>query len=243
MAVMRVSRKEVFLLFDGFFVAAGSIPQILSQEIMSRWIKIKQLKTILAFSLMLVGVICLVWEVWPLPQKSQVLTLASPAADMMDEAQRQAVGGVQSWRITAETPLFMRIGDPASVRLTVEALPAVGLAGAAAQYNLEAEARCDLAGIQHSPSGNIHTALQPGHTLHFDWLVTASQPGSAAGVVWFYLDFVPAPGSQAKVLSSLPLSAQEFTLHSISLAGLNVSQARLLGVSVIFIGSSLLLLK
>jgi hypothetical protein len=192
---------------------------------------------------MLAGFVCLAWTVWPLPQKSQTLTLTGPAADMMDEAQRQAAAGIKSWRITVQKPLFLRIDEAARVSLTVEAVPDPSQALLEPQYQLEAEARCDLVGMQHTPLGDIQTALLPGDTLHFDWQVTASQPGSVTGVVWFYLEFVSLPGSQAKVLPPLPLSAQEITLRPVSLAGMNVAQARLLGLIGLISGFGLLAVK
>jgi len=94
-------------------------------------------------------------------------------------------------------------------------------------YNVFAEARLDMAGVNTRPSNTISETLLPGQKITFFWSVLPEDVGSYKGTVWFYLRFLPKSGGEE---IRQALSAQSIVLEVTSFFGLSGSSTRWLGV-------------
>lgn len=156
--------------------------------------------------------------------------------------------------LTLEFPPRIRAGDSDVVRLTLEVdesgnlTPTVSVDGNVIEgevveipnlyetYNVLAEARLDLAGMDVRPADVVSETLLPGQKVTFYWSVLPAEVGHYKGTVWFYLHFVPKTNGQE---SRQVLSAQHVEIEATSFLGLRASPARWLGVSGAFISSLL----
>ena len=157
--------------------------------------------------------------------------------------------------LTLEFPPKIRAGDSDVVRLILEMdengglTPTVSSAGNVTRgetviipnlfdtYNVLAEARLDLAGVDVRPSETISETLLPLQKVTFFWSVLPGEIGNYKGTVWFYLHFIPK--TSAGVESRQALSAQPIEIEATSFFGLGATPARWLGFVGTFIGSLL----
>jgi len=156
--------------------------------------------------------------------------------------------------LTLEYPPSIRAGDSDRVGLTLEIdaqgnlTPTVSVEGNVTQgqvvtipnvydtYNVLAEARLDLAGMDVRPSDTVSETLLPGEKVTFYWSIKPSDIGNYKGTVWFYLHFVPKVGG---VESRQALSAQTIEINSTALFGIKAGAARWLGLVGTVLGSVL----
>jgi hypothetical protein len=93
-------------------------------------------------------------------------------------------------------------------------------------HHVLAEARLDMAGVQVVPNDTISEPLLPGKSAIFYWSVSPYQTGNYRGTVWCHLKFLPKEGGN--VLDH-PIFARTIQIKSITLLGLSVVPAKLLG--------------
>lgn len=147
--------------------------------------------------------------------------------------------------LTLEYPPTIRAGDAEVVRLILEVdqngklTPTAEIAGHLTRgesisipnvyetYNLMAEARLDLAGMEVRPAETVSETLLPGQTVTFYWSVRPADVGRYKGTVWFYLRFIPKAGGAD---SRQALSAQLIQIESVALFGIKAGMARWLGL-------------
>jgi hypothetical protein len=117
--------------------------------------------------------------------------------------------------LTLDYPASLRAGDGERVALgfapqTVVELPA----SVFADYNILAEARLELAGVQVQPAATVSEPLLPGQKVVFYWSVRAEKAGQYPGTLWFYLRYVPKAGGPEvrQLLSAQPLEIRVTTL-------------------------------
>ncbi len=147
-------------------------------------------------------------------------------------------------RLTLEYPGRMRAGDSDRVRLTLE-VDTLGNVTPTAEvqgniitgqtveipnvydsYDVIAEARLDLAGVDVRPSDQVSEALLPGQSVTFYWSVQPPSAGTYRGTAWLFLNFV---NKTTKEESRKALSAQPVEITATNLLGLDGGLARTAG--------------
>jgi hypothetical protein len=143
--------------------------------------------------------------------------------------------------LTLDWPKIIRLGDMATIRLTLtvdvdDSLSGtIQLADVYAGYNVIAEAELDLPRLQVHPPGVVSQPLLPGQSITFSWSVRPGEVGRYSGTVWFTLRFVPS-GQANNPERDLPVAALPVEFDVVSIAGLSGGSARLLGIIGTFLG-------
>jgi hypothetical protein len=204
--------------------------------------KIKQALRLLAAGLVLLGLIPIAWTFWPHNLQRQTLQFsAENLAKVGFSPQQQAV--LEEYhlaQISLEWPDYLRIGENGRITLTIE--PQTEAAPVSTSQSLAIDARLDLAGLTFYPANEVRTALRPRNLLRLFWQVQASRGGVYSGSAWLYIVFPPASSTKDSPEVVLPLSAQNLAIRAVSLAGLDVLQARLLSAAIIAVGMLLMLI-
>ena len=156
--------------------------------------------------------------------------------------------------LTLDFPPRIRAGDSDVVKLTLEMdengnlTPTVSQAGNVVKgavvvvpnlfdtYNVLAEARLDMAGVDIRPGDTVSETLTPRQKITFYWSVLPADVGVYKGTVWFYLHFLPKNGG---IESRQALSAQQIEIEATSFLGLRANPARWLGVTGTLVSSVL----
>ena len=214
----------------------------------------------LAISLLLLSTALVAWSLWPLKMQRQTLQFSDKnlAQVGFTPAQQAALGEYHLAQISLDWPETLRIGETGRITLSVEPQPGAGSIsssqGLALRHpeasepwrgfgeGLAIDARLDLVGLQLYPANEARTALPPGKLLRLFWQVRAARGGDYPGNAWLYIVFPQTDSAQNVSGLSLPLSAQNLAIKVISLAGLDVSQARFLGAAGIATGLLLMLI-
>ncbi|MCJ7625402.1 MAG: hypothetical protein MUO76_18035 [Anaerolineaceae bacterium] len=103
-------------------------------------------------------------------------------------------------------------------------------------YNLVAEARIDLSGVEINPKEEISQPMPEGKSLSFRWRITPDHDDTFSGMFWFYINFVSKYGG---VIDRRALLAFPIEITGYSFFGL--SRSTLLGISaVLFLASFVL---
>lgn len=138
------------------------------------------------------------------------------------------------------TPSFIRLGDPARIRLEFIPDPEgeVGRnpgehANLFDTHHVSGEARLEFAGLSVDPPGTQSRSLAAGEAAMFQWSVDSEEERNFAGTAWFYLRYIPKDGGE---VSEWPLAALNVKLPSQSIAGLSGRQARWLGGTAVLAG-------
>jgi hypothetical protein len=196
----------------------------------------------LAISLLLLSTALVAWSVWPLKLQRQTLQFSDKnlAQIGFTPAQQAALDEYHLAQISLEWPEKLRIGETGRITLAVEPQPGSG--PISSSQGLAIDARLDLVGLQLYPANEARTALPPGKLLRLFWQVRAARDGDYPGNAWLYIVFPPTDNTQNASRLSLPLSAQNLAIKVVSLAGLDVSQARFLGAAGITAGMLLMLI-
>jgi len=147
-------------------------------------------------------------------------------------------------RLVLDFPPTIRVGGSDVVKLVLEMddqgdlTPTAEVAGHQVQgekisipnlydtHHVLAEARLDMAGVQVVPGDTISEPLLPGKSAIFYWSVSPHQVSNYRGTVWCHLKFLPKEGGDAL---DRPIFARTIQIKSITLLGLSVVPAKLLG--------------
>ena len=191
---------------------------------------------------LVISTFVLAWGIWP--QAAERRQVSFQPSDMRLPASSGASAAVlEDRRMALSWPATLRLGEQASLRLIVEPESPTDLPRDSAEYSnvfeaydVIAQARLDLAGMEYRPEGEVSEALLPGKPVVFIWYVRPSHPGHAEGTVWLHLRFVPHAGGQelTKVLT-----AQRIDIRAKSLLGLGVYPAKLAGSLGMIVGAIL----
>ena len=144
-----------------------------------------------------------------------------------------SLSSMVSRRVTLEWPNRMRIGETELITLSFEPADGNGTASAApdendiyGRYNLMAEGRFEVAGVDVEPANPIRVSMPDGQAVKFKWQISTHQAGSYDGTLWLSLRMLPLDGSQAK---QVPILIKQMKIRATSLFGLNVGTVYLLG--------------
>lgn len=204
------------------------------------------LKTIrhgIAFSLLLWGVILLVWASVPVRELMLVQTIL-PSEMRLPNHEQPGQAVLEERQVRLEWPNSMRIGDSGEIRLTfepgggdsIDGSPGTKFSNVYSQYNLMAEGRVEAAGVRVVPANPIRESLPDGQTIRYMWKITAEKTGVYAGTVWLSLRFLPLDGKEP---IQSPIFITTINLRETSLWGISGPAARLLGGLGLLLGTGL----
>lgn len=103
-------------------------------------------------------------------------------------------------------------------------------------HNVVAQARLDMPGVEHSPTGEISEPMRPGVPVQFIWKVQPMETGTQRGTIWLHLLFIPHDGSES---TRQLLSVQTIEFEAVSLLGMGGPAARVIGTVGLFAGAFL----
>jgi hypothetical protein len=199
------------------------------------------IQRIVSSILMMCGISLLVWGC--IPSTRQVLVQTIPLTEMEvpgdDQGAMEAI--LEPRQVLLEWPSAVRIGDQEVITLAFEpAQETAGLTDSGGgftdvydRFNLMAESRYEVAGIQIDPANPVRESLPAGKTAKFTWNIRVPKRGMYPGRVWLSLRFLPLNGSQA---SEVPVFVHQVDIRGNSLLGLRGPQARLLGSIGVIVG-------
>lgn len=183
---------------------------------------------------------------------STVTSSASSVQDLSGPALQPAVP--EQRRLILEWPEKIRAGDSDLIILKLE-LDETGKITPTAEFtdheirsqpvevpnvydthNIVVQARLDMLGVEHSPSGEISEPMRPGVPVQFIWSVRPKEVGIQRGTIWLHLMYFPHDGGES---SRQALSAQTIEIEAVNLLGIGGTPARVIGTVGTFVGAFL----
>ncbi len=205
---------------------------------------LKTLRHVVSVVLLLAGIILLGWGM--LPDRTRAIEqFISPAEMQLPGDGTAAIATLMEYRqVRLEWPATMRIGDQETIRLVFETVtseiivqkPAADLANVYDKYNLMAEGRLEVGGLQVDPANPRRESLPQGQTVTYLWQVRAQEAGNYTGTIWLSLRFLPLDGGPA---SQVPVFVRDLDIQANSLLGLSGPIARAAGGVGIVVGLGL----
>jgi hypothetical protein len=213
-----------------------------------------------AIFLLILSVFLIGWSSRPLPHSVENLSFPSLQSLPSDNSQPGTALKEEPRLIKVDIPERVRMGESDEIRLSVDideseaGKPAVGQSGeavtgpdAAGQpidevYQIVAEARLELAGMQISPQDTVSEPLVRGRTVAFRWKIIPPQAGTYRGKLWLFVNLIPKDGGtpDRRPLLAMPVEIEGVSVNGIApvvvriagLIGLGVSLG--LGVSIVY---------
>ena len=196
--------------------------------------------------LCIISLVVLLWSLWHLP--TQTRSLAISPSEMLPEELAARVSGdlaavAEPRVLLLEWPSVIRKGELASVRLSLSPANGKGPSSqispvAGEPFSVLAEARLELPGITHTPTGEVSQGFFGDRLVMFIWDLRPNRAGEADGTVWLHLSFITAAGEPA--LRQV-LTAQRIEIRVIDFLGLSGPWARALGSAGVVVGAVLAL--
>ncbi len=191
----------------------------------------------------------------PAPAITETLVIVPTKSGQPTQAATELAPALQEMRLlTLDYPPRIRAGDSDVISLTLEMdengnlKPTVSQAGNISNgqtvyipnvfdtYNILAEARLEMAGLDVRPNEIVSEPLTARQKVTFYWSVLPNDVGVYKGVVWFYLHFIPKTSG---VESRKTLSSQVVEIEATSFAGLRANPTRWLGLAGTVVSSVL----
>jgi hypothetical protein len=201
---------------------------------------LRKIRHVTGPGLLFCGAILLAWACFPVRQQMIEQTILPTEMQLPNNGQpAQAV--LESRRVILEWPDSMRIGDSEEIKLifepsgeaTIEGNPGIALSNIYDRYNLMAEGRFEVAGVEVEPANPVRESLTAGQSIVYKWKITAEKTGLYPGKVWLSLRFLPLDG---KASTQSPIFITSINLKLTSLGGISGPAARLLGELAIILG-------
>ena len=194
----------------------------------------RKLRRVLSIALLLISIAMITWAALPNKHQHVVQSISPVDMQLPQTDQGNNTLSIPARQVKLEWPQSMRIGEDEAITLefvqvitdSVPSSQPVRFADIYKDYNLMAEARYDVAGMNVSPASSTRKSMPAGQTVKFTWKVNANKAGSYNGTVWLSLRFLPLAGGDG---SQAPIYIREINIRTNSLLGLNVSLALLLG--------------
>jgi hypothetical protein len=201
----------------------------------------RTIRCLVSFILVIAGIGLLAWA--SIPARRQVFVQRIPVTAMQAPKREQEIEQAipQARQVRLEWPESLRIGDQAMISLDFLPLKeesdtgvsAASISNAYASYNLMAEGRFEVAGVNVDPANPRRESLPQGASVNYQWKISAADAGSYPGEVWLSLRFLPLNGGQA---SNVPIFVHEVNIRATSLFGLSGPLARGMGGVGIVVG-------
>lgn len=213
-----------------------------------------QIRIIFGMVIFIISVAILTWEQLPAAKQSHVFEL--PSIEVFDSENKddRTLSSIsfEHYQIKLDWPVRMYSGKKETITLNLEAYGREINPGGAIEpgnidgewsdersdmiyesYNLVAEARIDLPGIEIIPKGEISQPLPLGKSLNFQWRISSDHDGIYPGMFWFYINIVQKQGGahERRALLAYPIKVTSYSF-------LGLSRDVLLGISaVLFLAS------
>lgn len=191
------------------------------------------LRLLVAVALTALGLALLIWS-FSAPERIVRRRVILPKQMMVAGAAMP-----ETRRLILEYPATIRAGEADRLRLDFEVqenATDAGIVNAYETYQVIAESRLEMAGMNLRPAGSVSEALLPGQRVTFFWSVRPDEVGKTQGTVWLYLRFIPKAGGPE---IRQPISAQTIEIESTTFLGLRAEAATVLGVMGLLIGVAL----
>lgn len=196
-------------------------------------------RTLLAAFLFLIFAGALAWSYRPLESSAAAVPVwqVSSAETDPEPAKGELRRAVLDW------PASVRVGDSRRANLTLEVVvpavqpslegrpsarpteppPLVVIPDLYERYDVRAEARLDLAGVELRPEGTILQPLRPGEPVEFTWSISPRAVGTTQGTLWLYLNLRPKKGGENQQMTLL---ARPVELRAVNVWGLPAGVVR-----------------
>jgi len=106
-------------------------------------------------------------------------------------------------------------------------------------YNVNLEARVELAGIEINPSGVMSKNILPDQKINFTWVIVGKLAGEYKGTIWLYLNLIPKQSSEESIKETL--IAKPIKISVRNFLGLHINFVRVIAGVVLFASSIALL--
>jgi len=83
------------------------------------------------------------------------------------------------------------------------------------QYNINLEARVDLAGMKINPMGLLSKNIQPGQEVKFNWDVSSNRAGEYEGTLWLFMNLVSKDSPSKKIQEVLLAKPIKITIKNL----------------------------
>lgn len=202
--------------------------------------------------LIIAGVVCLLVLAGCLPAMVQTVTAVPTAAILVTKTPiatriplpTPTALALERRMMVVESPGKIRAGDADVLRLSLimdesgRITPTAEVGGHAVSgepveipnlydtYNVVAEARLDMAGLEVQPQGAVKQPMQPGVPVIFVWSLSPDHPGSFRGMLWLYLNLIPKAGGAQ---DQRALLARPIEIQAVTVLGMSAPFARWLG--------------
>ncbi|MHB8135813.1 MAG: hypothetical protein ACYDH1_16505 [Anaerolineaceae bacterium] len=108
------------------------------------------------------------------------------------------------------------------------------------QFNINLEARVDLAGMRIEPKGLLSKNIQPGQEVKFNWDISSNRAGEYDGTLWLYMNLVPKDHSSEKMKEVLLAKPIRITITNI--LGFPVIFIRVFAFTLLLVSTILILI-
>jgi hypothetical protein len=201
---------------------------------------LKTIRHMIGLGLLICGVVLLTWASLPVRQLRLEQTIL-PAGMQLPNDEQPAEAVLVSRQVILEWPESMRIGDSKEIIMIfepggeegIESSPGIRLSNIYDHYNLMAEGRFEVAGVEVEPANPVRKSLLAGQGIECEWKISAEKTGLYPGTVWLSLRFLPLDG---KAPTQSPIFVTSINLKLTSLWGISGPIARLLGGLAIIFG-------
>lgn len=191
-----------------------------------------KVRRILALILLVIFVLLILWAA--LPNRRQTVSL-SPSEMQLPTAEKDSVLiPTETRQVRLEWPGSMHISEREIMTLIYE--PSVTEAASDSQqpdsssvydsYNIMAEAKFEVAGINMSPTNPTRESMPAGQTVKFIWQISADKVGIYDGNVWLSLRFLPLNGG---LPSQIPIFIRQVRIQTSRLLGMSEKMAYSVG--------------
>lgn len=198
----------------------------------------RKLRSGIGIFLLICGLVCLVWGLWPIRSAQRLVDLPAGAIDLTQQAGPQAVGIP---RLAVSWPSWIQVGRVGRVSARLGLFPndqaEASSSGGGTEERWGIEARLELPGVQMAPTGTIRQALIVDRPVEFAWEVQAYVGGDNSGSIWLYLTRAATEGEVSRQL----LSVQPVKINVGTLFGFAGYTAQVLGVVLAFCGLALMI--
>jgi len=108
------------------------------------------------------------------------------------------------------------------------------------QFNINLEARVDLAGMRIEPEGLLSKNIRPGQKIKFNWDISSNRAGEYDGTLWLYMNLVPKDQTSEKMKEVLLAKPIKITITNI--LGFPVIFIRVFAFTLLLVSTILILI-
>jgi len=108
------------------------------------------------------------------------------------------------------------------------------------QFNINLEARVDLAGIRINPTGLLSKNIQQGQEVKFNWDISSNREGEYEGTLWLYMNLISKDQPSEKIKVILLAKPIKITINNV--LGFPVMFVRIFAFALLFVSTVFILI-